>query len=94
MQRGHRLEGLIHVVRRCARRQIAAKTKGELGFSHAHDVVAERHRRTGRQQPVLQDAADQRPIDIDVLLSGLAGRGDLPSGHRWPLSRATAAAAS
>ena len=79
MQRVDRVEDLLHRIGRGARRQIDAHAKGEFGFGDAHFVARHRSRSAIWYHGLGQDAPGHRAVDIDVLLSGLAGGCDLPA---------------
>ena len=79
MQRVDRVEHLLHGIGRGARRQIDAHAKGEFGFGDAHFVARHRSRAAIWYHGLGQDASGHRAVDIDVLLSGLAGGCDLPA---------------
>jgi hypothetical protein len=79
VQRLDGLQYLIGGVRRCARQQRAAHAKCELGLGHAHAVADEGDFAAGCNDEAREDAAGQRPADIDVALACQAGRGDFPA---------------
>jgi len=62
-----------------ARREILTESEGELGFADAHVVRSERDRSATCVDPLREQPARQRPVDSNVPLAGLAGRGDLPT---------------
>src|SRR3954468_13345154 len=72
-------EHLVDSIRRRARRQIASHAESELGFADAHRVALHRGGAAIGDHGVAHDPAGQRSRDIDVLLSGLARRRDLPT---------------
>ena len=79
MQRIDRIEHLLHRIGRGARRQIDAHAKGEFRFCDAHFVARHRSRPAIGNYGPGQDAPGHRAVDVDVLLSGLAGGRDLPA---------------
>ncbi len=79
MQRADRVEHLLHGVGRVARRQIGLHAKGEFRLGDAHFIARHRRRAAIRDHGLGQDASGHRSLDIDVLLPGLAGGGDLPA---------------
>ena len=79
MQRVDRVEHLLHRIGRGTRRQIDAHAKGEFRFGDAHFVARHRSRSAIGDHGLGQDAPGHRAVDIDVLLSGLAGGRDLPA---------------
>src|SRR3954468_8741970 len=74
-------EHLVDSIRRRARRQIASHAESELGFADAHRVALHRGGAAIGDHGVAHDPAGQWSRDIDVLLSGLARRRDLPAQH-------------
>ena len=79
MQRVDGIQHLLHAVRRRARRQIHAHAEGELRLGDAHFVAGHRRRAAVRNHGLGQNPSGHGAGDIDVLLPGLAGGGDLPA---------------
>src|SRR5687767_7335413 len=87
MQRAHSVEYVAHDIRHGARRQVASDAEGELGFTDAHVVSAERHLRAAVECLLEQQAAGERAVDVDVRLARRACRGDLPPEERRRAAR-------
>ena len=79
MQRVDRVENLLHGIGRRSRRQIRRHAKGEFGFADPHFIARHGSRAAIGNHRLGQDAPGHRAVDIDVLLPGLAGGGDLPA---------------